>query len=159
MVRPQWKPDLAEVRRLAQLGLSNAEIASALGCAQSTLYMQKSGNSEFSEALAWGRAQGLAQVANVLFDAATKNGDIRACLEYLKRHGELWRENTTKIDVSANLAVQHNAEVSKLPDEVAERMTVQYLRMRGYKVDQTNATLVAPNRLTKTESISSRTCH
>ncbi|MCE5229019.1 hypothetical protein LLG95_05420 [bacterium] len=74
MARPKWEPtaqDLKNAERLAARGLSMDQIALSLGIVPSTLYKKKKLHREFTEAIERGRATGIAQVANALFQNAT----------------------------------------------------------------------------------------
>jgi hypothetical protein len=74
---PGRKPipiDLAEVERLAGLGLSEAQICSCIGISTDTLLNRKRQSAVFSEALKRGRDRTLAQVSNWLYElCAEKN--------------------------------------------------------------------------------------
>jgi hypothetical protein len=78
--------DLAEVERLAGLGLSEAQICNCIGIHVDTLAHRKRQSSIFSEALKRGRDRALAQVSNWLYElCAEKN--LGALIWYEKTRG------------------------------------------------------------------------
>ena len=89
--RKLWTPpDPRVVEKMAANGLSEKQIAAALGISQETLIQKKKVYTEFSEALKKGRALGELTVTNELMNAV-KHGNVRAMEIYLKcRCG--WKE-------------------------------------------------------------------
>ena len=83
MARPKIAIDVAEVERLAALGLSQAKIARALGVSTDTLERRKKDLLAFRQALERGRAKGEAEAADAL-RALMLKGDLRAITFYLK---------------------------------------------------------------------------
>jgi hypothetical protein len=81
--RKAWIPDLARVEELAAQGLTNLQIAACLGICEDTLYTKQRQLTEFSEAIRRGKAKGISQVANALFQAAVK-GSVPAAMFFLK---------------------------------------------------------------------------
>jgi len=88
--RPKWLPDLLEVERLAAMGLNKEQIATAMGKAASTLYARQSDLPDFLEAYKKGRAQGIARVANALYEKAM-SGDTVAMIFWMKCNAG-WRD-------------------------------------------------------------------
>lgn len=78
--------DLKKVENFASRGLSQAQIAAALGVAESTVQDRVARYQEFRQALANGRAKGIAQVANKLFEACMRGEGWAICF-YLKTVG------------------------------------------------------------------------
>ena len=79
--------DLAEVERLAGLGLSQGEICDCLGISERTLYTRKAQNAEVAEAIKRGKSKAHQQVANKLFTKCMAE-DMTAIIWYEKtRHG------------------------------------------------------------------------
>lgn len=66
VTKPRIEIDLAEVEDLASKGLSQAEIALNLGICEKTLYNRKAEDTEFTQAIARGRAKGTQKAADVL---------------------------------------------------------------------------------------------
>ena len=62
--KPRKAFDLAEVERLASLGLTREQIAAALGASASTVYNRLRDDEEFSEAVKRGEALGIGAVAS-----------------------------------------------------------------------------------------------
>ena len=88
--RKPWIPDLAKVEKLAARGLTNEQIAACLGICESTLYDKKKVFLEFSEAIKKGKASGVQQVSNALFEAAL-SGNVTAMIFFLKTKAG-WKE-------------------------------------------------------------------
>ena len=91
MARPLAPIDVAEVERLASLGLTHAQICGALGIHTETLRRRRKDCEALDAALARGRATGTAEVAGALFKKAT-GGDLRAQMFYLKTRAG-WSES------------------------------------------------------------------
>jgi len=78
---------------MASNGLTVAQIAVCLGISESTIYAKQGDYAELLEAIKKGRAEGLNQVSNALFEKATQ-GNVTAMIYYLKvRDRENWGEN------------------------------------------------------------------
>jgi predicted transcriptional regulator len=77
------KEVLTKVETLASRGLTQQQIADALGIHVGTLCEKKNQFNEFNEAIKSGQAKGISTVANQLFENA-KNGDNTAAIFYLK---------------------------------------------------------------------------
>ena len=96
MSRPSWNPsviDCNKAQEMASRGLTVAQIASCLGISETTLYKKQSEYAEFMDAIKKGRAEGINQVSNALFEKA-KQGNVTAMIYYLKtRDRENWGEN------------------------------------------------------------------
>ena len=81
---------IAQVEAFASRGLSVDEIAHNMGMGRSTVFQKISENSDLSDAIKKGRAQGIAQVSNALFESAI-GGNVTAMIFYLKtRNPEQW---------------------------------------------------------------------
>ena len=77
---------------MASRGLTAVQIASYLGISETTLY-KKNEYAEFMDAIKKGRAKGINQVSNALFEKATQDS-VTAMIYYLKtRDRENWGEN------------------------------------------------------------------
>jgi predicted transcriptional regulator len=96
MSRPSWNPTSThcdKAREMASRGLTVAQIASCLGISETTLYKKQNEYAEFMDAIKRGRAEGINQVSNALFEKATQ-GNVTAMIYYLKtRDRENWGEN------------------------------------------------------------------
>ena len=94
--RPAWIPTNSiceQAREMASRGLTVSQISDCLGISESTLYGKQNEYKEFMDAIKKGRAEGLNQVSNALFEKATQ-GNVTAMIYYLKvRDRENWGEN------------------------------------------------------------------
>jgi len=122
-MRPVIDIDPDKVESLAAQGLTMEQIAHCVGCAPSTLYKHIGSEAELSEAIKRGRAKGVAQVSNALFQAA-RDGNITAQIFYLKnRDPRAWSDR--QITVHTGSIEHRNIEVdfsdvtteSQLPTE------------------------------------------
>ena len=105
--------NLAEVERLASIGLTEEQIAESLGISRSTITRRKRDDDAFDAALKAGRASGVAAVTNALFEAATgEKPNTSAQIFYLKNRAG-WRD---KQDIEANIAgdvtLNHDVEAA-----------------------------------------------
>jgi DNA-binding CsgD family transcriptional regulator len=111
-LRKPIKFDLKQVEGLAAQGLTEGQIADALGITQNTLTNHKKRNLEFLDAIKRGQAKGIGVVTNKLMEQI-KSGNTTAMIFYLKcRAG--WKEKTEE---SSNDALTAALEilVEKLP--------------------------------------------
>lgn len=88
--KPRIEIDIARVTELASRGLSQGQIAAALGISERTLRNRKTESAEFAEAIEKGQALGIEAVANALFDNA-EGGNVTAQIFFLKARAG-WRE-------------------------------------------------------------------
>ena len=91
--RPHWKPNQEELdmaEKLAGQGMTQSQIADAMGIHQSTLMDKKHEYPEFAEAIKRGKAKGIAHVTNKLM-AKISGMDTASILFYLKCQAN-WRE-------------------------------------------------------------------
>ena len=100
MGRKKIEIDIAEVERLAGLGLTQEEIALSLGISIRTLERRKDEMAVLTEAIKRGQTLANTEVANVLFDKA-KAGDMTAVI---------WWEKT-RAGRSDKVAVDHSGKV------------------------------------------------
>lgn len=90
--KPRKAFDLAEVERLASLGLTREQIAAAMGASVSTIYGRLRDDEKFSEAVKRGEARGIGAVASKLMDQINE-GNTTAMIFYLKSRAG-WRESS-----------------------------------------------------------------
>lgn len=89
----QITPDvIKQAESLAGRGMTQAQIAKALGMGESTLYEKLHAFPEFAEAIKRGKAKGIAVVAGKLMEKINAL-DTGAIIFYLKSQAG-WRENT-----------------------------------------------------------------
>ena len=78
---------------MASNGLTVAQISYCLGISESTLYAKQGEYKEFMDAIKKGRAEGLNNVSNALFEKATQ-GNVTPMIYYLKVRDRVnWGEN------------------------------------------------------------------
>ncbi len=88
--KPKIEIDLAKVEAFAARGLTQEQIADALGISPRTLQSRKAESAEFADAIKRGQSRGIAQVANALFEKV-KGGDTTAMIFFLKARAG-WKE-------------------------------------------------------------------
>jgi hypothetical protein len=89
-VAAKLKIDLKQVEEFASQGLSQEQIAAALGISARTLGARKAESAEFAEAIKKGQAKGIQEVANALFQNA-KGGNVTAQIFFLKARAQ-WKD-------------------------------------------------------------------
>jgi hypothetical protein len=119
--RPLMKFDLEKVEELASRGLTYRQLATALGVNLKTIQKHKKINQELQAAIDLGRAKGLAEVSNSLFESAT-GGNVTAQIFYLKnRSPDDWRDRyEQKVDIKADVTALHLAAIRQISDGVIE---------------------------------------
>lgn len=88
--KPRIEIDLQKVERYASLGLTQQQIADALGISVDTLYSRKRENQDFQDAIKRGQAKGVAFVASRLLEKV-KERDTASIIFFLKTRGG-WTE-------------------------------------------------------------------
>jgi len=113
---PPWKPiDERRVEVLAAQGLSDEQIAAALGINFKTLLRRKQRFEEFRAVMERGKALGIAQVANVLFQKATVDKDVTAMIFFLKCRAK-WQDR-----VAVDIEHHADGDIQELASLVRER--------------------------------------
>ena len=79
------------MERLASQGLTQHQIAEALGIGHATLERRKADCEEFEEAIKRGQARGIDEVTNALFQQAVNEGSVPAAIFYLKNRAG-WKD-------------------------------------------------------------------
>lgn len=110
--RPEKEIDLEQVELFASRGLTEKQVAAALGISQETLMRRKKKYGSFLDALKRGQAKGVAKVANALFDQAM-NGQTAAAIFYMKNRAG-WKD---KLEHSGD---EDNPIATKLVREVVD---------------------------------------
>lgn len=123
--KPKKEFDLAEVERLASLGLTREQIAASLGASVSTIYGRLRDDEEsadFAEAIKRGRAKANVFVGGKLMEQINE-GNTTAMIFYLKSRAG-WRESSeirleTKEPLCAGMAAVYEKirEVNSSPKE------------------------------------------
>ncbi|HDR1349431.1 TPA: LuxR family transcriptional regulator [Pasteurella multocida] len=88
--KPKIEIDLARVEALASNGLTQQQIADALGISERTLRDRKSNSADFADAIKRGKAKGIAFVTNKLMEQI-KSGNTTAMIFFLKSQAG-WKE-------------------------------------------------------------------
>ena len=94
ITKPKIKIDLKQVESLAANGLTDEQIASALGISRTTLSNRKRENEQFVLAIKRGKAKGIALVTNKLMESI-KGGNITGMIFFLKTQAG-WKENNAQ---------------------------------------------------------------
>lgn len=87
--RKAWRSvdhfDLSHVEKLASIGLTMQEIASAVGVSDRTLRRKMQSMTDLADAIERGRHKGTATILNAMFKKAS-NGDVTAAKWWLSVH-------------------------------------------------------------------------
>ena len=100
ITKPKIQIDLKQVESLAANGLTQEQIAAALGISESTLHKRKKENTEFTAAIKRGKAKGIALVTNKLMESI-KGGNMTAMIFFLKTQAG-WKETNIQEHTGAN---------------------------------------------------------
>ena len=100
ITKPKIQIDLKQVESLAANGLTQEQIAAALGISESTLHKRKQENTEFTAAIKRGKAKGIALVTNKLMESI-KGGNMTAMIFFLKTQAG-WKETNVQEHTGAN---------------------------------------------------------
>lgn len=109
---PLADSDISEIEKLAARGLNKTQIAHCLGLGNSKFWKLIKYQSQVSQAIKAGRAEGINKVADALFENATTNNNFQAQQFFLKvRDPKRWNETQQiKADISGNLNVSFNMD-------------------------------------------------
>tara|TARA_R100001443_G_scaffold108702_3_gene119523 strand:+ start:8434 stop:8829 length:396 start_codon:yes stop_codon:yes gene_type:complete len=108
--------DLNQVKRLAAQGMSEIQIAQALGVSPSTIDRRKREDSDgFGCALREGRAEGIKAVTSSLYQAATDpdRPNVQAAQFYLKNRDRANWSDRQEHDVSGHISHDHDHNVQR----------------------------------------------
>lgn len=114
--------DLSKVESLAAQGLTEAQIADALGVSRATVTRNKRDNDAFDAAIKRGKAKGIAVVTSKLMEQV-KGGNVTAMIFFLKTRGGWSERQDADLDREAK-----KLEVEKLRRELGEGMTQTAVR-------------------------------
>jgi hypothetical protein len=113
--------DLANIERWSGDGLSEAQIATLLGCSLSTIARKKREKGRFDTALKKGKTRAVQQVANQVFQNAM-NGKETSAIFFLKnRDPDNWADRQE---------VQHNLNLSNVLQDARTRI------IEGHKIER-----------------------
>ena len=100
ITKPKIHIDLKQVESLADNGLTQEQIAAALGISEQTFYKRKRDNIEFIDAIKRGKAKGIALVTNKLMESI-KGGNMTGMIFFLKTQAG-WKETNVQEHTGAN---------------------------------------------------------
>ena len=102
--RKRIKLDLEQVENLAARGLGTSQIARAMGVSWDTIDRNRKRSADFEGALKRGKARGLAQVTNALFESATEKNSVVAQIFYLKNQDpKIWKDRVENVHATLDL--------------------------------------------------------
>jgi len=94
ITKPKIQIDLAKVESLAANGLTQEQIAAALGISERTLRSRKGEIADFADAIKRGKAKGIALVTNKLMESI-KGGNMTGMIFFLKTQAG-WKETNVQ---------------------------------------------------------------
>ena len=102
--RKRIELDLDQVETLAARGLGTSQIARAMGVSWNTIDRNRKRSEDFEESIKRGKARGLAQVTNALFESATEKNSVVAQIFYLKNQDpKIWKDRVENVHATLNL--------------------------------------------------------
>lgn len=123
--RPKWIPtaqNIQDVEEMAARGMTEYQIASALGISQETLIQRKKEFTEFSESIKRGKIKGLQQITGALFKSALE-GNTTAQIFYLKTQCQ-WKETTVnELTGKDGKAIEHEVKSKISVDLINTRIS------------------------------------
>jgi hypothetical protein len=120
--RKPIKIDLEQVENLASRGLGNSQIARALGVSWDTIDRNRKRSADFEGALKRGKARGLAQVTNALFESATEKNSVVAQIFYLKNQDpKIWKDRVENVHATIDLNQVLTGAKDRLGDSLATK--------------------------------------
>lgn len=101
-----------EFEHMASLGLTHQQMAACKGICRSTLQKYKCNYPEFAEAIERGKARGVRDVSNALYNSAV-GGDVTAQRYFLNnRSRDQWSER--HVNENVNVEMTHEEWLDKL---------------------------------------------
>jgi len=100
ITKPKIHIDLKQVESLAANGLTQEQIAAALGISETTLHQRKRDSADFAAAIKRGKAKGIALVTNKLMESI-KGGNMTGMIFFLKTQAG-WKETNVQEHTGAN---------------------------------------------------------
>ena len=100
ITKPKIQIDLKQVESLAANGLTQEQIAAALGISETTLHQRKRDSADFAAAIKRGKAKGIALVTNKLMESI-KGGNMTGMIFFLKTQAG-WKETNVQEHTGAN---------------------------------------------------------
>ena len=113
--RKRIELDLEQVENLAARGLGTSQIARALGVSWNTIDRNRKRSEDFEESIKRGKARGLAQVTNALFESATEKNSVVAQIFYLKNQDpKIWKDRVENVHATLDLNQVINGAKNRL---------------------------------------------
>ena len=103
----------AKAEHLASKGLTVDQIAAVFGVSDATIYERQIENPDFSDALKRGRASGIVDVTNALYEKATVDKDNTAMIFWLKNRAG-WVD---KQETNTTIEQRHIIDLSRIDNE------------------------------------------
>ena len=103
----------AKAEHLASKGLTVDQIAAVFGVSDATIYERQAENPDFSDALKRGRASGIVNVTNALYEKATVDKDNTAMIFWLKNRAG-WVD---KQETNTTIEQRHIIDLSRIDNE------------------------------------------
>lgn len=103
----------AKAEHLASKGLTVDQIAAVFGVSDATIYERQAENPDFSDALKRGRASGIVNVTNALYEKATVDKDNTAMIFWLKNRAG-WVD---KQETNTTIEQRHVIDLSRIDNE------------------------------------------
>ena len=120
--RKRIEIDLEQVENLASRGLGNSQIARALGVSWNTIDRNRKRSEDFEESIKKGKARGLAQVTNALFESATEKNSVVAQIFYLKNQDpKIWKDRVENVHATIDLNQVLTGAKDRLGDSLATK--------------------------------------
>ena len=118
--RKRIELDLEQVETLAARGLGTSQIARAMGVSWNTIDRNRKRSEDFEESIKRGKARGLAQVTNALFESATEKNSVVAQIFYLKNQDpKIWKDRVENVHATLDL----NQVIDGAKNRLGKRMT------------------------------------
>lgn len=126
ITKPRIEFDLAEVEKLAGLGLTRKQIADSLGISETTLYSRRQESGEFDAAIKRGAAKGIQTVANSLFQNAVVNNNSTSQIFFLKARAG-WRD-TDRLEITGKDGAPIELKSAESEKRIQELMSILNLQ-------------------------------
>ena len=154
--RKPIKIDLEQVENLASRGLGTTQIARALGVSWNTIDRNRKRSEDFEESIKKGKARGLAQVTNALFESATEKNSVVAQIFYLKNQDpKIWKDRVENVHATIDLNQVLTGAKDRLGDKLATKENPRIINaVKSTHKDKSNlvANQVSKNKDTKSGS-------
>ena len=108
--------DLDELYHLAEIGLTEAQMAASLGVSTPTFERRKKVDQQFLSTLKAGKAAGISAVTNALHKGAVEGDKTAAQIFFLKNRGGWTDRQEVDVSGSVGVDVQLDAAIEALKD-------------------------------------------